>query len=261
MKSFHSPLKDAAYLMYRLIQPVFDPMNSYMGTIGYVRFIKDIYKYKQLDPKAKILFRDLYPMTSDATRYTPFDAHYYFQSIWLLNKLIRIKPPLHVDIGSKYELSGYISLLTKSEFIDLRPIDTKLKNLKIVKADILDLPYKDNSLPSVSSLHVVEHIGLGRYGDSINPKGTILACKELGRVVKSGGYVYLSLPVGKPRICFNAHRIHNPSEIIDLFDGYKLKNFSIVTDEGHFLENQQPSHFINQTYACGMYQFQKLPIK
>jgi hypothetical protein len=258
MKSFHSPPKDAAYLFYRLVRPIIDPIECISGIVGYGRFIKDIYRYKKKDPKAKIRLRDLYPMLNEKTPLTPFDAHYFFQGIWLLNKIMKNTPARHVDVASTYELSGYISLLTKAEFVDLRPIDTKIKNLRIVRADMLHLPYKDNSLQSLSSLHVVEHIGLGRYGDTVYPGGTIAACKELGRVTKPGGYIYLSLPVGKSRICFNAHRILNPVDVVDFFDKCRLLDFSIVTDEGKFLEHQNPSHFVDQAYACGMYMFQKI---
>jgi hypothetical protein len=196
-------------------------------------------------------------VVNESSPFTPFDAHYYFQGIWLLKELLHRKPPLHVDVASKYEISGYISLITMSEFVDFRPINTHLKNLKITRGDILHLPYASNSIPSISSLHVVEHIGLGRYGDEINTKGTELACKELSRVTKTGGLLYLSVPIGKPRVCFNAHRIFDPESIIQFCKPLELLQISVVDDNGKYITNTNPKRYKNASYSCGLYIFKK----
>ncbi len=83
------------------------------------------------------------------------------------------------------------------------------------------------------------HIGLGRYGDPLDPEGTIKAINELKRVLvlAVGGNLYFSLPVGSPRLCFNAHRIHSPGQILEYFSDLKLVEFSGVDDKGNFLEN------------------------
>jgi SAM-dependent methyltransferase len=147
--------------------------------------------------------------------------------------------------------------MTKSEFVDIRPIDTKLKNLTISRGDIVHMPYPDHSISSLSSLHVVEHIGLGRYGDPIDPQGTVKACKELSRVLKPGGKLYLSLPIGRERICFNAHRIYPPDAVLSFCDTLNLESFSVVDDNGNFHENQNPLKFKTLSYGCGMFCFVK----
>jgi len=106
-------------------------------------------------------------------------------------------------------------------------------------------------------LHVIEHIGLGRYGDPIDPNGSIKACKELQRVLKPNGTLYISLPIGKPRICFNAHRVHDPREVIEYFNKLDLVEFSVVDDAGDFVEKVSPNNYAEQSYACGMYVFKK----
>lgn len=257
MKVFNSPIKDTAYLLYRLASPIFDPVDFFMGIRGYISFVKELLEYQKKDTRANISFRNLYPMVKEKSPWTPFDAHYYFQGIWLLRELMNRRPDLHVDVASKYELSGYISLVTKAEFVDLRPIDTKLKNLSIVRGDILHLPYKDNSLQSVSSLHVIEHIGLGRYGDEINPLGTILACNELSRVVRPGGYVYVTVPIGRTRTCFNAHRVHMASTIVKYFHSLKLIRFSEVDDHGEFHATSNYRRTKSKHYGCGLFIFMK----
>lgn len=259
MKSFDSPVKNSAYWLYRIISPIIDPLHLYAGVKGYLSYVRDIVRYKMRVPKAVIRLQDMYPIFSDNLSTTPFDAHYFFQGVWLLDQLNKRKPTTHVDVASKYELSGYISLITRCEFVDIRPIDTKLHNLSVKRGDITHLPYANNSVSSLSSLHVIEHIGLGRYGDEINPEGTSLACKELVRVLKPKGYLYISTPIGKPRICFNAHRIHNPLDIITFCKGLKLIDFSVVDDDGRYIQHVKPSDYRDEEYACGMYIFQKTP--
>lgn len=69
--------------------------------------------------------------------------------------------------------------------------------------------------------------------------------------------MYFSLPVGKPGLCFNAHRIHSPEQILEYFSDLKLVEFSGVDDKGNFLENIDLSELGNQAYACGMFWVRK----
>ena len=69
--------------------------------------------------------------------------------------------------------------------------------------------------------------------------------------------MYFALPVGKPRLCFNAHRIHSPEKILEYLSDLKLVEFIGVDDKGNFLENIEPSQLSNQNYACGMFWFRK----
>jgi len=102
---------------------------------------------------------------------------------------------------------------------------------------------------------VAEHVGLGRYGDPLDPLGTKKSCKELARILAPCGDLYFSVPVGRPRLCFNAHRIHAPQQIIDYFTGLDLVEFSGIDDEGHFLRNAAMERFENMNYACGLFHF------
>jgi hypothetical protein len=119
------------------------------------------------------------------------------------------------------------------------------------------MPFKNDSVVSLSCLHVAEHIGLGRYGDPLDPLGTKKACKELARILAPAGNLYFSLPVGKPKLCFNAHRIHSPKQIIEYFSGLEIVNFCAIDDEGKFRKDVDMSAFENATYACGLFHFTK----
>ena len=51
------------------------------------------------------------------------------------------------------------------------------------------------------------------YLSPIDPEGDLKAVKELSRVVTKGGSLLFVVPVGKPRIQFNAHRIYSYKKI------------------------------------------------
>lgn len=257
MRVFSSPIKNVGYFGYRLIAPLFDPVKFFFGLTGYIRFFRDWIQYKRGAPNEKIAGMNLFPIVDEKVSLTPFDAHYYYQEIWAMKHIVQQNPKKHVDLASKYNFSGYLSIFLPVDFVDLRPIKAKLSGLTVVKANILRLPYKTNSISSLSSLHVIEHIGLGRYGDSIDPNGTKKAIKEMIRVVKPNGCIYLSLPIGRYRMCFNAHRIHTPEMILKEFKGCRLIEFSVIDDEGHFNENVDWRSYSTLHYGCGLFLFKK----
>lgn len=257
MRVFESRSKNILYFLYRIVSPIIDPIRFYLGVTGYIWFIRDLIRFTTKDPSAKLFSFNLFPILNEKVSYTPFDTHYFYQQLWAFEHILKHKPTQHVDIGSTYEMSGYISKITKAVFVDIRPIKTSLRNLIIKKGDILNLPFPNNSITSLSCLHVAEHIGLGRYGDPIDPEGTKKACLELVRVLGKGGLLYFSLPIGKERICFNAHRIFRPSTIVKYFKGLKLLEFSVVDDAGVFHKNISVRNYNDLHYGCGMFLFKK----
>lgn len=206
----------------------------------------------------KMSWANLYPCLYDNTSTTPFDAHYFYQSVWALKKIREQKAINHVDVGSEIRWVGFLSTIVKTTFIDIRPFKTDLKELIVKKGNILNLPFDDNSVDSLSCLHVAEHIGLGRYGDKLDPEGTKKACQELSRVLAVNGNLYFSVPVGKQKTHFNAHRIHSTQTIIDYFKDLKLIELSGVTDSGRFIENIDINILEKSDYACGCFWFIKI---
>jgi SAM-dependent methyltransferase len=200
---------------------------------------------------------DLQPCLGDWTAYTPFDPHYFYQGAWLARKLQGAGINKHVDVGSSVLTVSVLSAYVETIFVDYRPLKTSLPGLTTISGTILNLPFADNSLQSLSCLHVIEHIGLGRYGDTLDPLGSVKAAIELQRVLRVGGSLFLSLPVGRERICFNAHRVHSPESTVKLFPLMSLIEFSYVDDAGQFLERKSVDEYINFEYGCGLFHFQK----
>lgn len=253
MKVFESKTSNISYLIYRLCNPLIDLKKFVSGLRGYIWYTRDFIKFSRMNG-AVLKFKDLYPILNEKTELTDFDSHYFYQQLWVFDELLMDRPATHVDVGSSYLLSGYISKIIPCQFIDIRPIPVSLENLEMVKADLLSLPYKDGEIESMSSLHVIEHIGLGRYGDAVDPQGHLKACKELVRTLAKGGKLYFSTPMGKnDKVCFNAHRVFSYKSVQTMFSGLRIVKFSLVTDKGDFIEDARSKDLELQNYSCGMF--------
>lgn len=201
------------------------------------------------------LFTDLAPCLFDTDpRSQSGGGHYFYQDVWALRHLGAIRPTVHHDFGSR--LDGFVAQATAIcpvVYWDIRPPHFHLPGLEFREADITDVPLEDGSAASISCLHVAEHIGLGRYGDPIDPLGTEKAITELQRALAPGGVLLFSMPVGRERVEFNAQRIWNPLRVIDLLGKMELVEFSAVTDNNEFLQFIDPGSVANAKYACGLY--------
>ncbi|MHC4323899.1 MAG: DUF268 domain-containing protein [Planctomycetota bacterium] len=228
------------------------------GLAQYPKYFLDWWRYSKMDGAEPIKLRDTYPCLFDKKPKTGIDRHYFYQDIWAFKRINKLMPKLHVDVGSNVNFVGFLTAITKVHFVDIRPLDAPyLANIENIKGNILELPYESNSLESISCLHVAEHIGLGRYGEGLDPLGTKKSADELSRCLAKGGNLFFSLPVGKPRLCFNAHRIHSPRQILDYFNGLKLVELSGTDDRKRYIENIDIDILENSKYACGMFWFRK----
>lgn len=228
-----------------------------IGLFNLPRFFSHLRRYRKTYGAENIGWADMQPCLGDWSTHTPFDAHYFYQGAWLSRQLAQSTPVKHVDIGSSVLCISVLSAWVDTIFVDYRPLKADLPGLSSVAGNILDLSFPDDSIESLSCLHVIEHIGLGRYGDPIDPKGSVKAARELQRVLRPGGKLYLSLPVGRERICFNAHRVHSPDSVVKMFPQLKLDEFSYVDDQGQLRVHQILSAANNLEYGCGLFVFEK----
>ncbi|MBZ0310819.1 MAG: DUF268 domain-containing protein [Anaerolineae bacterium] len=244
-------------LFYRWLLPITDGKKLSQVLPAYLRFLRTWQQYQKQPEAEPLRILDSYPALFDNLPTTPYDAHYFYQGIWAFEKIITSDVKSHVDIGSQIELNAYLSFLLPVIFIDIRPVRAALQQFHVCSGNLTSLPFASHSLKSVSCLHVAEHIGLGRYGDTLDPQGTAKACRELVRVIAPGGNLYLSLPVGKSKVAFNAHRIHSPQQILDYCHDLELVTFSGVTDAGEFQQEAAYDTYNIMNYACGLFHFRR----
>jgi hypothetical protein len=210
----------------------------------------------------KAEFRDLYPRLTDRTSDHSFPRIYVYHASWAARVVAKIKPKKHIDISSTIWFSSLVSAFVPVEFYDYRPADLHLSNLKSADADLTNLKFKTNSVFSISCMHTIEHIGLGRYGDPIDPDGDIKAINELKRVTAVNGNLLIVLPVGEPKVMFNAHRIYSYKQILNYFNGFELVEFALIKEHnGNLRIDANPNDIEKVTKLngdCGCFWFRKI---
>jgi len=247
----------------KIILSLFPNIKNFPSKIkGIGPFIRDYDAYKRSAKSQSQpipAWRDLYPQLDDRYQTSGgIPQHYHYQDIWAAKQVYLSKVELHHDIGSSIiGFVAHISVFCEVNVIDIRPQPLKMDNVSFIQGDITDLRIESDSIASLSCLHAAEHIGLGRYGDTIDPMGSKKAALELQRVLAKDGNLYFSVPIGKERICFNAHRIFYPSTILEYFNQLKLVSFSVVNDADEFIENINPADYRDAEFSCGLFNFKK----
>lgn len=234
------------------------------GKLRMARFRREFHEFAALSRTVEARFpvrqQDVMPCLADRTAGTAFDRHYVYHPAWAARIVRRIDPVEHIDISSLLHFCTLVSAFVPVRFYDYRPADLKLSGLVSEHADLTALPFESGSILSLSCMHTVEHIGLGRYGDPLDPEGDLKAMRELERVLAPGGSLLFVVPVGRPKVVFNAHRIYSYTQVIECFSSLELRQFALVPDdpkEGELLENATPEMADAQSYGCGCFWFEK----
>lgn len=239
-----------------------DPMQMWRAFAELPYYVRTALQYSQ-GAKASafpLQYRSLRPMLHDRhAEAGNVCGHYFVQDIWAARKVFTNRPRRHVDIGSS--IQGFVAHLLcfmPVEVIDIRPLTSTVDGLTFLQSDATHLSnILDDSIESLSSLHAVEHFGLGRYGDPIDPDACFHAMRALSRVLKQGGRLYFSVPVGVERVQFNSQRIFNPSTVVWAFPNLKLLSFAGIDDEGTF-KNELPLRALDRARcALGLFEFTK----
>jgi len=221
-------------------------------------------KYRSLDKSHRFSVNkeDFWKCLNDNTSNIKFDPHYTYHPAWAARCLARINPTKHIDISSILNFNVVLSAFVPTEFYDYRPAEVKnLSGLECKGADLNCLPFADNSVESLSCMHTVEHVGLGRYGDEIDPDADLRAISELKRVIMPGGNILFVVPIGKPRIQYNAHRVYSYDMIMEYFADFELVEYSLIPDNAYdvgIIINATREQTDAQYYACGCFWFKKI---
>jgi SAM-dependent methyltransferase len=227
------------------------------------KYVTDARRYARL-AKSRSTFRlnvgEVYPILGEHLDSAgTASGHYFHQDLWAAREVFRRRPSRHVDVGSR--IDGFVAhLLTfmPVTVVDVRPLDDTVEGLHFIRSDATTLEgLETNSIESLSSLHAVEHFGLGRYGDRVEPAAAWRAMSSLARVLRPGGVLLFSVPIGRERVVFNAHRVFAPESVPLAMSSLQLVSFSAVDDSGRLVVDCAPSDFGDADYACGLYVFMK----
>jgi hypothetical protein len=190
------------------------------------------------------------------------NGHYFHQDLLVATKIHAANPRKHVDVGSRIDgFVAHVASFREIEVFDIRPLTPGVHpRIKFVRGDLMvraGVPqaYCD----SLSCLHALEHFGLGRYGDPIDPQGHMKGFDNLCKMLSAGGTLYLSVPIGARGTCFNAHRVFHPSDVPAWSrERLQLEDYAYVDDVGDLHMGIEPANTPALRYGCGIYTLRKL---
>ena len=192
------------------------------------------------------------------------EDHYFIQDLYVSQSIFSQQPENILDVGSR--IDGFVSNVAsfrKIDIVDIRPLSLKIKNINFKRLDITkNISKIYNQYTCVTSLHAIEHFGLGRYGDKIDPEGHLKGIKNIYKILKKSGILYLSFPFGPNRIEFNAHRVFSLSYIEPkLTEFFEIIEFSYIDDQNTFhqdikLDSGYSNNF-NCNYGCAIFKLKK----
>jgi hypothetical protein len=230
-------------------------------------FLKDYLELRiQLKKNTDFKISNIFPILNERHSGSGINSgHYFHQDLLIAKKIFEINPKRHIDIGSRTDgFVAHVASFRNIEVLDIRPNQFIHSNIKSVQADLMNLTeYQYECTDSISSLHVIEHFGLGRYGDPIDSEGHIKGLDGIYKMLKKGGIFYFSTPIGPQRIEFNAHRVFSINYLMKYFSKYYiLKAFHYVDDNGdlHFdvkLDQNAYHTNFNCQYGCGIFELIK----
>ena len=190
---------------------------------------------------------------------------YFHQDLLIAQRIYQEKPEAHMDVGSRVDgFVAHVASFREIQVLDIRPTPSNVKNIHFVQADLMaDCSHLHNSSTSISSLHAIEHFGLGRYGDPVRPDGHLLGLDNIYRILRNEGKFYFSVPIGPQRVEFNAHRVFSLQYLLNIFDKkYNIEHFSYVDDRGDlYLDIKLDEAAIRSNcgchYGCGIFEMRK----
>ena len=235
-------------------------LNKILSLRYFNKFINDILTFKRAGGHISHYYPLLenYKEQAGSTK-----GHYFHQDLLVATNIQRAKPIRHIDIGSRIDgFVAHVASFRNIEVFDIRPLqNTGHEQIKFIQGDLMLL---NDSLTeicdSLSCLHALEHFGLGRYGDPIDPLGHLKGFKNLHKMLKTHGILYISFPIGnKSKVYFNAHRVFHPAEILEWSKGlFELIRFDYVDDNGELNKEKSLNPLPNLEYGCGIYTLKKI---
>lgn len=191
---------------------------------------------------------------------------YFHQDLLVAQRIHVANPRRHIDVGSRIDgFVAHVATFRAIEIVDIRTVRSTVPNISFLQADVMSPDSMGESIcDSLSCLHVLEHFGLGRYGDPLDVLGYEKGFASLDRMLEPGGTLYLSVPIGPQMVLFNAHRRFHATTILALADPtMRLRRFDFVDDHGDLHRDVDPERPRRdptlgcRREGCGIFEFVK----
>jgi SAM-dependent methyltransferase len=257
-------MKEVVKKVYWILSAQFgvDPRRMFYSIRGVPRFIRDWLRFRKLYSGKLEVRPCLYDWYEEggSTR-----NEYFWQDLHVARKINKANPRKHVDIGSRIDgFVAHVASFREVEVFDIRPITSKIEGVIFKQADLMNpMETLAGYCDSLSCLHALEHFGLGRYGDPIDPMGSNTGLKQMAGLLQPGGVFYISVPIGVERVEFNAHRVFDPFKLVHLAsgNGLTLQDFDWFVEGEGLMHSQNPEQDMRTLgalrYALGIFTFRK----
>ncbi len=241
-----------------------DPRKTLRSVLGLPRYVRDFLRFRSGYAGRIELLPCLHDWHEEGGT---TKSEYFWQDLLVARSIFQAKPKKHVDVGSLVGgFVAHVASFREIEVFDVRPISTQIPGVTFKQADLTQpVAGMADYCDSLSCLHALEHFGLGRYGDPIDPRGYERGFANMAALLKQDGVFYLSVPVGMDRVEFNAHRVFDPRSIVKLATQHSLRlsALTVIQPGGRIetivLDEVHLSSLAGQRYALGLFVFQKRP--
>lgn len=238
-----------------------DPIKTLNSVRGGIRYLRDLSRFRAAYAGSLKLLPCLHDWYEEGgtTR-----NEYFWQDLLVARKIFAAGPERHVDIGSRVDgFVAHVASFREIEVFDIRPITSVIPGVTFKQADLMNPAGITDYCDSLSCLHALEHFGLGRYGDPIDPKGYESGIRNMARILRPEGVFYLSVPVGTERVEFNAQHVFDPQTIVDVAESCQLvlREFELFTHDGGLAEKSAIKEALASAgkipYGLGIFTFVK----
>jgi uncharacterized protein DUF268 len=224
----------------------FNPREVVQAIRGIPTFVSNRRQFhKQAGGQTRWDFGSDWPCLTD--RYAQSgvaNGQYFHQDLYVAQQIFERKTQHHVDAGSRVDgFVAHVASFMPVEVLDIRSLSTTAGNIQFKRRDLMQRDESfDNYTDSLSCLHTLEHLGLGRYGDPIKFDGYLDGWESLTRMLRQDGILYFSVPVShRQRIEFDAHRLFGIPYLLGMIEpAFEICALSIVNDAGDLERDVDP---------------------
>jgi SAM-dependent methyltransferase len=241
----------------------FDPLKTIRSLRGLPRYLRDLSRFRKASRGRLELVPCLHDWSEEGGT---TKSEYFWQDLLVARRVFEAKPEKHLDIGSRVDgFVAHVASFREIEVFDIRPITTQIPGVVFRQADLMSrtVTAAEEEFDSLSCLHALEHFGLGRYGDPIDPNGFRQGIANMARLLKPNGTFYLSVPIGVERVEFNANRVFDPRTIVEVAGAQSLRvtRLTVLSEDGvvqsALSDASQLAELASRRYSLGLFEFRK----
>lgn len=231
----------------------FDLTRLIKAPIGIIIYLQDLRKFRKLTPTRNMKISPVVQDFKDSAGKA--DGHYFWQDLICAQWIKQNPTGRHLDIGSR--IDGFVAHLLSFmdvDYLDIRPLPVSIPGLNFIRGDAQEsLRNLFEKYDSVSSLHAVEHFGLGRYSDTLDPEGHVIGLLNMSNCVRVGGSFYVSYPTGDNIIEFNSQRVLNPDWAIQILrTNFEVLEMLLIPWRGSPVRIADLNEIPSDSYGCAI---------